>query len=881
MKQTPFSIELGTQLNKRHVAVAWLARKANVPKSTISKWFSPAPGRIPKTWHPIVKVARALELTQDEADRLLASAGKPSIPSISELKRSVTDSKDVALLGYWQGPFTVPPAPGMIVGRDETIAQVMAILTRDEKRFCLLQGMGGVGKTAVALHVAHALRDQFVDGVLWADLQEDSPDRLQIVLTHFAQVYQLDVPNNLSVDALSQQVRTALAGRNILIVLDNVQTGMQIDAIRPSGDQIAMLFTARPRTINTPFRTKQLQLMPFSKETTATLDLFREHLGDERVMREEAIFVEIADLIGHLPLAATIVARKLNVEDDWRAADFLEEELRPEKERLATLELDNLSVRLSFNVSYQSLPPPRQRYFADLGVFEGQPFSVDAAAHILDLPLRKTKSLLRELNHRALVQKVDTGRYQLHSLLSQYAHDFLSGRERYVRKVKYYVDYAQTHQYDDGALLVEQDNIRLALKHAHENHIDQPFAQGVVLTYRYLFDHGLRETAQTYLTHALPIARQSGQDDLTAQLLTGLGHIAVRSGEREKAQQFVDQAQALAKDETRPRIGRLQGEIQFYTGGDALGTLNNALALARKHDQVEEIIRLCHTIAAVQMQTGNLDVAAPLINEALNLTKSVGDIRMQSYLLNLQGSLFDNQGAYGEAESTYQHALRLAHKINDPSALVNIYARLSYVERMRGRYNIARDYCEIAQAKLPSYTHTDYRFVLWAEIAAIHTAQGNYKEARRLLEEGFSVEKKHESSIGRIDLFHQLGVLEMQQQNWGAAKTALSESLRMANEEGSTEQIIHPSIALGNVYMQTDEMDTAETHFTVAFDLAEASQYAAETELSRYGLARVAYMRGEREIALERATQSYEKLKKMEHFQTKGVQVWLRQVRGE
>lgn len=623
--------------------------------------------------------------------------------------------------------------------------------------------------------------------------------------------------------------------------------------------------------------------MPFSAKTDTTLQLFREYLGDARVEREMDAFVEIADLIDHLPLAATIVARRLEIDPDWGAAEFLDEELRPEHNRLAALQHDDLSVRLSFNLSYQNLPPPRQRQFAELGVFEGQPFSVDAAAHILDLPSRTTKSFLRDLSHLALIQRVQDDKYQLHTLLSQYAHDYLSGKESYGRKVRYYADYAQKHQYNDRALFSEMDNIRLSLRHAHEQGIDHEFSHGIAATYRFLFDHGLYDTVVSYLNDALAIAQEKGQSDLSAQLLIALGHIASRSGERDEAQQFVDRAKPLASVQTEARLSRLQGEITSSQNmKEATELFTTALVLARTHQQNEEVAILLHNLAHISVQGGDLDAAAPLIEESIQLAQSTGNTRLHSLTLSLQGIMMRRLGKYEETESIYQQALRLAHKANNPREITMMYMRLAYLSRVRGQYDVAVDYCEIALIKAKNLYDPRCQIFTLSDMAAAFTEQNKYKEARTAVEEGLTLSQSHNYEPERIDHLYQLGIIEMRQnKDWVRARMYLEESFTLVEEHGTVEQKIHGAIALGDVCLKLDKVETAETHFTAAFNQATESHYAAEIELGQYGLARVGYARGERESAIEIATQAHTRLKEMGHFKAKQIEVWLRQAKNK
>ncbi len=883
MNQRSFSIEFGKLMSQKDITRPQLARKSGKSAKTLRNWLD---GAIPRFWQPIVEVGRTLDLTLSEMNMLLALAGKSSI---SELKQAVSKSDEIALLGYWQGPFLAPSAPDVVVGRDETTTQAITVLTRTippnsrEKRICMLQGMGGVGKTTLAKQIAHLAREQFVDGVLWADLQEDTPDRLTAVLMQFGHACGLDLPKKLSLDVLSQRVQASLRGKQMLIVLDDVQTGQQIDHIWPGGDDGALLLTARPRTIRTPLGTERIQLMSFDPKTTATLDLFREYLGQQRVEHEIDAFAEIADLIDHLPLAATIVARRLAVDPDWSAAEFLDEELRPEHNRLTALQHDDLSVRLSFNVSYQSLPPPRQRQFAELGVFEGQPFSMDAAAHILELPLRKTKSFLRDLSHLALIQRVQENKFQLHLLLSQYAYDYLSGKAVYARKVRYYVDYAHKNRYDDRTLFSEMDNIRLSLHHAYEQNIERDFAQGVATTYHFLFEYGLYDTVDTYLEQALTIARQNNDAQITSRLLTGKAHVAIRRNRRSAAETFIQEAEALSEGEARVILGRVKGEIKVYQNvEEALAILRDTIVLARQYNQADELSILCYSAASFHLNLGQSEDAEQFIDEALQITAESDNLRLRGKLLKLQGSVAQNKGKYRLAESYYEQALNVAHKVKNPGDLLSLYNYYGYLLRLQGRNVAALNYYELAMEKAINLSEPYPQIYVWTNMAATLIEQGDFTRAKSCLQQGRALSEQMEGHVGKPFLLVTEGHLTLRGAKDGKkALKIFTEALSIAEMSGDAEQMINVHIALGHVALEQNREDTAETHFTAAFNQATEGQYAAETELSRYGLARVEYARDKRESAIEIATQTHTHLKEMGHYQAKQVEVWLRQAKNQ
>ena len=187
-----------------------LAGLAALPKTTIVNWLN---GRVrrPREWQGVAALAVALRLTEAEADELLAAAGQPAS---RELRLLATAPSDRELLAHFaqtvtrpepQVPFQAIPLPPYFVGREEELSRLKEALTAPgHNSLYALVGMAGAGKTSLAAQLAYQLRDQFVDGVLWARL--DSSDALAILAT-FAAAYGRDVSHLPDVASRSRVVR--------------------------------------------------------------------------------------------------------------------------------------------------------------------------------------------------------------------------------------------------------------------------------------------------------------------------------------------------------------------------------------------------------------------------------------------------------------------------------------------------------------------------------------------------------------------------------------------------------------------------------------------------------------------------------------------------
>jgi DNA-binding transcriptional ArsR family regulator/transcriptional regulator with XRE-family HTH domain len=457
---------LGRYVSRAGYTPGQLSRLSGVPQPTITNWLE---GRVkkPRHWDNLIRLAEVLHLTEAEATELLQAANHPAIKELM----AVSDSEaERTLLSPWsdtihqreQAPFQAIADLPYFVGREEVLQELKsALLNGQHVAICSLQGMGGVGKTVLAAHAAYLFRPFFPDGVLWARVDKSDP---MSILSAFANAYGRDASQYTDVESRSQVVRELLATKQALIVLDNTQSSEEIRPLLPPSGTCAVIITTRHRNLAVAHGAHRIHLGEFNQNKGEALELFTQILGKRRVQREKEALIEIADLVGHLPLALAVVAGRLAYEPGWQALDF-KQRLCQEKERLRILAYEEQDVRLSFNLSYELLSPEQQQVFAMLGMFSND-FSVEAVAYVTSMSPEEVHDHLRRLYSLSLVQKGRQGRYSLHPLLRDYARakmDF--GRaDRLERLINYYLNYLETHKTDYNKLDFEYENIVQAIQ---------------------------------------------------------------------------------------------------------------------------------------------------------------------------------------------------------------------------------------------------------------------------------------------------------------------------------------------------------------------------------------------------------------------------------
>ncbi|WP_163547337.1 BTAD domain-containing putative transcriptional regulator [Candidatus Frankia nodulisporulans] len=341
-------------------------------------------------------------------------------------------NRPVVVTAPARGGSSLPPDVEEYTGRDTLQADALALLTEPA---ALTQGTvaiayagkAGTGKTALAVHIAHQIRAHFTD-VLYVDLRGTSrPLEPVLVLTRFVQalgVSRAAVPTDP--DDLVEMYLQLLSTRQALILLDNAANEAQLRQLIPSGPGCAVIVTSRPRLsgLTMPCRVLDV-LIP----DDAVL-LLERVVGAERVAMEEKAARDIVGLCGYLPLAIKIAGRKLEGHPHWRLSRIVTR-LSTERDRLTWLELGDLEIRASFQLSYDGRPADEQRAFRLLSLPGVSDFTAWAAAAVLAREVNKTEDLVDQLADAQLLERRGPDpsgieRYGFHDLLRVFARELLA-----------------------------------------------------------------------------------------------------------------------------------------------------------------------------------------------------------------------------------------------------------------------------------------------------------------------------------------------------------------------------------------------------------------------------------------------------------------------
>ncbi|MBQ1048622.1 tetratricopeptide repeat protein [Micromonospora sp. C51] len=323
-------------------------------------------------------------------------------------------------------PRTVPD----FVGRADAVEHLLSTTLRAGEHNCavhLVDGMAGSGKTTLAVHVANRLTDRFPDAQLFIDLKGHDPaEKLDSPTALATLLRQLGTPAGRIPSDPGDRLdrwRRDLAGRRVIIVLDNAADAAQIRPLLPTAPGNLVIVTSR-RRINGLDVDPPVSL-PLLKPAEGVA-LLASTAGAERVAAEPEAAVAVVESCGHLPLAIRLAGSRLAHRPNWQVAD-LAKLLASKARRLDQLTSGDRSVAGAFAASYASLNEPAQRLFRLLSVHPGDEFGVLAASALSGLSVEETADVLDALLDSHLIEELTAGRYRMHDLIRHYAHD-LSNR---------------------------------------------------------------------------------------------------------------------------------------------------------------------------------------------------------------------------------------------------------------------------------------------------------------------------------------------------------------------------------------------------------------------------------------------------------------------
>jgi tetratricopeptide (TPR) repeat protein/transcriptional regulator with XRE-family HTH domain len=794
---------LGKFVARSGYTAGQLARLSSIPKPTIVNWLE---GRVkrPRTREDLLRLAVVLHLDRAELSELLVSAGHPDVDVLERSARQTNDTEALALLRPWLSTAVSPhspapqPAPFQVmadlptfVGREEEIAQLRARLSEPtHPTLYAIHGMGGVGKTALAVKMAYLMRGNFPDGVLWARV--NLSDTLSILGT-FASAYQLDVSQYSDLHSRSRVVRDLLGRKRALIILDGAERSEQIAPLLPPTGGCAVIVTTRRQDLSVLRGAYRLHLSPFSPQTGEALALFARVLGNGRVQAEKHLFTQLAQLLGYLPLAIDIAAARLAYEPGWSTAEFLTQ-LQQTNQRLHELAFDQQSVRLSFETSYAALSPEEQHCFAALSVFVGEDFSEAAAAAVTQVSRAEMRRMLHHFYALSLVQTGrpalagQPARYRLHQLLRDFAREKLVDDTAVTqRMIAYYTQFADTHARHYPLLEMEKEHIETAVNWAMASGMADACIQGIQALYHFWESRGLYKTAESLLAPAQSLVPPEDTAN-RMKLHHYMGRVTMRLGEY------------------------IEAETQF----------EQALELARQLEDEGHLSHILRTLGVLAARRGDYGLAEAYYKEGLLLARTLGMGSDVSQFLRGLGVQAYMRGDFARAEAFYEEGLGLmemeaADGAEQAHAAAMLWG-LGVLAEEQGDFHQALLYFSEALILARQTGHLEREILLLRSLGRVYQALDLGKQAYAVLQEAFQLASDigHRWYVART--LADLGRCELALGEWDTAVDTFTDLYTQARILQSQEMIADALFGLAQIAAHHQDWQKARQKAAQALD---------------------------------------------------------------
>ncbi|MFZ0889297.1 MAG: tetratricopeptide repeat protein [Candidatus Binataceae bacterium] len=751
-------------------------------------------------------------------------------------------------------PRQLPPPPADFVGREAELDEIVAAVRKGGAAISGLRGMGGIGKTALALRIGETLATNFPDGQLYLDLKgaphvTDPPwvkpltvaEAMAYVIRSYDRTGQLPE----SEAALEALYRTVLAGKRALILMDNALDGAQVEPLIPPAG-CALLVTSRQNFTLPGLFAKNLDTLPPPRARELLLKI-APRIGEHADA--------LASLCGYLPQALRNAAGAFSERPNLSPEDLVRR-MRDAQERLKLTGVD-----LSLTVSAGLLSADLKGRWLQLAVFPDS-FDRPGAAAVWGLPPDAAQDTLGELLRYSLLEWNSASlRYRMHDLVRDFAGAQLGEAGRAEAQSRHAAHYknvlaAADQLYQRGADAVtqglalfdlERGNVRAgqAWSAAHAGGddvgarlcVDYPDAGAYVLFLR-LHPRELID----WFEAALGAARRLGDRGAEGRALGNLGNAYFLLGNHRRAIEFHEQVRAIFRE-----IGDRRGE------GNALGSLGNAYHARGEYrraiqfyEQARAISREIGDREGEGAALGNLGLAYRSLGDcrraiefheqACAIAREIGDRRGEGNALGGLGVAYDSLGDYRRAIEFHEQHLAIAREIGDRHGEGNALNNLGLAYDSLGDHRPAIEFCEQALAIAREIGDRRGEGNALGNLGNAYHARGEYRRAIEFHEQRLAIAREIGERRGEGTAFGNLGsaygalgeyrrALESHEQHLaiareigdrrGEANALFNSALALAALSDHAEAIARAEAAL-KIYEQIESPDAARARKALA-----------------------------------------------------------------
>ena len=682
--------------------------------------------------------ADAMSLYRETRGRLVEEQGTEPGAMLSELHQRIL-SRDAGLAVRPSGrrsagaapPDTLPPETAEFVGRDQELAS----LTGEHggiPGIAIIEGMPGVGKTALAVRAARLASGQYPDGTLYLNLHSNDPGSpsLDPAEALHRLLEMMSVPPAQIPETAGERTalwRAYLSRRRAVVILDDAAGHDQIGPLLPVTSRCLILITTRRRLPDLGGRSLTLDVLPAGEAIT----LFRRIIGESWAADADQIAAAM-ELSGRLPLAIQLTASRI-AHDGPPGLSGLIDELSHCPARLGDTGVAGLGtpeVIAAFDLSYRALEPDHQRFFRRLGISPCASFSLLAAAAMGGGTLAEAeKALVALLDYHLLTQN-PSGQFRFHDVIHGYAatratEDDSGAEQRQAvsRLLDYYLYTADladrvlhplrrrgpapgtqvpagspalgTQEDAAGWLESEWRNILQAARYAGRHEWKHKCADLIDLLTDFMEIRAYWDEAATAHALALQAGRDIADPARTARASLALCAVRQQTGQHEAAIPLAEEAAAIYRSlaDRSGEAGALdqigQAHQRTARSREALAYFSEARMLYRAAADPRGVADTLSHSGITCWFLGRYPEANASMREALSLYRAVGDRRGEAKVHNNLGPVHLSSGYHRDALDAYQRALQIFREIGGPQNEAALHHNIGGVHRYKGSYQEA------------------------------------------------------------------------------------------------------------------------------------------------------------------------------------------------
>ncbi|WP_158104615.1 ATP-binding protein [Amycolatopsis kentuckyensis] len=585
-------------------------------------------------------------------------------------------------------PCQLPLASRLFTNRGGELGQIDTAVSS----IFLITGLAGTGKTSLALRWAHQNVDDFPDGQLYVDMRGFGPTGAPLSAGDAARCLlgALDVdPRSLQTDqqSLFNLLRSSVAGKRLLILLDNVRDSATVEPLLPGDRSCVVLVTSRNRLSSLIANHETVPIALDALDAEQSRVLLGRHIGITRVRTEAAAVEQLLEHCAGLPLALVIIAARVAAHPSFPLAT-MSSELVAASSRLNTLDAGELAVNLRavFSWSYDDQSAEAATLLTLLSLTPGVDIGLPAAAALMGSPVERVQVLLDELDRSHLVHQHLPGRYRMHDLVRAYAQEFgdrMDTAAALYRLVCFYL-----HTADRADDLLDPQMQQITLSGPGDTLAIEDRNQA--LTW-FTTEHRNLLTAQR-------LARTRGWHDLTWQLAWTFDSFHYRQGHLLSNVSCwglaLESAGCLAEPAAIAVAERYFGRALARAGytAEAIEHLRRALAYTERTEDRYGQAHVHYSMGWVFELGGDDERALFHSTRALRLFRELGDPTWEARLLAKVGWHHARLGHHDQAVVASTSALTAHRSLGDEYGQIDVLNTLGYVSQSLGRHTEACEY---------------------------------------------------------------------------------------------------------------------------------------------------------------------------------------------